>query len=129
LLLVPVAAGAEWWRRRRPFLVAVEGESMSPALRRGEYLVAVRPSPRRLRRGAMVVVERPGSPGFELVKRLAAVPGDPAGGRVLGPGEYWVLGDNPGLSTDSRSFGPVGTAAVLGVVLVRYWPPSRVGPV
>jgi type IV secretory pathway protease TraF len=102
---------------------------MSPALQPGDFLVAVRPAPDGVRRGKIVVVARPDGPGFELVKRVAAVPGDRVGERVLAPDEYWVLGDNAGGSTDSRTFGSVGMAAVRGVVLARYWPPSRVGRV
>lgn len=108
----------------RPFRVAVEGRSMEPTLAPGDFLVAsgvVRPW-----RGALVVVEHPGRPGYELVKRVRGVPGDRAGGRTLGPGELWVVGDHPLATTDSRAFGPVPSRAVRGVVLLRYWPPRRV---
>ena len=40
-----------------------------------------------------------------------------------------VRGDNPEASTDSRSFGPVPTSAVLGRVARRYAPSWRAGPV
>ena len=124
-----VAIGAGTWRAFRPFRVAVEGESMAPALRPGDWVVAVRP--RRVRRGDVVVVEDPRTPGFELVKRVAGLPGDRVGGGsasgvvVLGPDDYWVLGDSPSRSTDSRSFGPVPRSAIRGVVRFRYWPPGR----
>ena len=89
----------------------------------GDYLIATAKSP--IRRGALVVLERPGEPGFELVKRVAGLPGDDLGGRRLGRNEYWVVGDRASLSTDSRAFGPVARASIRGVVRLRYWPPSR----
>jgi signal peptidase I len=41
---------------------------------------------------------------------------------TLGPLEYYVLGDNRGNSNDSRAFGPVLRADILGRVWFRYWP-------
>jgi nickel-type superoxide dismutase maturation protease len=105
--------------------VSVEGASMLPTLTHGDFLVAV--SMARPRRGSLVVVEHPARPGYEMVKRLAGLPGEQAGGRRLGANEYWMLGDHPGGSTDSRQFGPVPREAIRGVVRLRYWPPSRAG--
>lgn len=119
------AVGAAWWWRMRPFAVFVEGTSMAPALKPGEFLVATRRG--RLRRGALVVVGHPGRPGYEMVKRLAGLPGDVVRGKVLGGEEYWVLGDAPGASTDSRTLGPVRRSELRGVVRFRYWPPGRAG--
>jgi hypothetical protein len=119
-LVVVVAAGVWWWR---PFRVAVEGTSMSPALEPGDWLLAVRPG--RLRRGAIVVVEHPERSGFELVKRLRGLPGDRLGALELGPTECWVTGDRPIESTDSRWFGPVDVDRIAGVVVLRYRPLSR----
>ena len=123
LSLVCLAVAVRWWARRRPFRVAVEGMSMSRTLVPGDFLVALVPA--ALRRGCLVVVEHPELPGYEMVKRLAAVPGDEAAGRTLDADEYWVLGDHPDGSTDSRQFGPIGREAIRGVVRLRYWPPSR----
>jgi nickel-type superoxide dismutase maturation protease len=123
-----VAAAAGCWivlRRWRPFAVAVEGDSMRPALEPGDLLVAVRSQ--KIEQGMLAVFLDPRRPGFELVKRVAAVPGERAGGRMLGPGEYWILGDRPEASTDSRTFGPAHASAITGVVVARYWPPGRAG--
>jgi hypothetical protein len=98
---------------------------MAPTLNPGEFLVALARTD--LRMGSLVVVEHPERPGFEMVKRLAARPGESIDGRRLGLEEYWVLGDDPNGSTDSRSFGPVRREALHGVVLFRYWPLSRAG--
>ena len=77
-------------------------------------------------RDDVVVVEHPGRPGYEMVKRLVALPGDTVQkDRVLGAGEFWVEGDHPQSSTDSRQFGPVGAEEIKARVLLVYWPPER----
>ena len=46
-----------------------------------------------------------------------------------GPDEYFVLGDNPGDSRDSRAFGPVPGERIIGRVWIRVWPLGSLGPV
>jgi signal peptidase I len=114
-----------WWRRNRPFRVAVDGESMAPTLMPGEFLVAVaRGDPKR---GSLVLVEHPARVGLEMVKRVTGLPGDSVGERLLGPDQYWIEGENREGSTDSRQLGPVPRMAIRGIVRIRYWPPTRIG--
>ena len=97
---------------------------MRPALEPGDWALAV--ATPRLRRGAVVVLEHPGRPGFEIVKRVVAIPGDLApDGRVLDRDELWVEGDSPDESTDSRHFGPVRREHVKAAVRLVYWPLDR----
>ena len=101
----------------RPRRVVVEGRSMEPTLAPGDRLLVART--RVLHTGDVVAVRDPRDQRRVLVKRIGAVLEE---GVVL-------HGDNPGSSTDSRSFGPVPPSAVLGRVVQRYAPSWRAGPV
>ncbi|NJR12685.1 signal peptidase I [bacterium] len=43
---------------------------------------------------------------------------------VLGPNEYFVMGDNRNHSSDSRLFNQIHKRDIIGEALVRYWPPQ-----
>jgi signal peptidase I len=107
--------------------ITARGRSMEPALLPGERLLFDRLAyvRNRPRAGDVVLVAHPLRPELRMVKRLAGAPGITIGGRTLAPGEYWVLGDNTGESTDSREFGPVRRRDLLGRAWVRYWPAER----
>ncbi len=45
----------------------------------------------------------------------------------LGPGQYFVLGDNRGMSLDSRAWGSVDQKLIKGRVFVRLFPLNRLG--
>jgi signal peptidase I len=113
--------------------VVVAGDSMSPALAAGDWLL-VDPTTRRWpRRGAIVVVREPDSE-LLVVKRVGGRPGDnveaPDRMRTLGPDEAWILGDAPNVSIDSRRYGPVGLDRLVGRAWLRYGPAGRpLGPI
>jgi signal peptidase I len=109
--------------RYRPARVAIEGVSMAPTLLPGDWVLVV--SPGRFDLDDVVVVEHPQRPGYEIVKRLVALPGDRIGERTVGPDEFWVEGDFAQSSTDSRQFGPVGRAQLKAKVVLIYWPLER----
>ena len=94
-------------------LVVVEGGSMAPALEPGDRLLVVRLAPRV---GDVVALAHG---GHVLVKRVAAIDGDPV----------VVHGDNDEASTDSRTFGPVQRSTLLGRAIYRYAPRARAGRV
>ena len=132
----------------------IQGASMAPALRSGERVLVDKLSMRFAppRRGDVVVFRDPGASGVVLVKRILALPGetvrysgdqvlvvadDPCARldgpgvveRTLGPDEYFALGDNRGRSSDSRQWGPLPAATIMGRVRWRVYPPRRFGPV
>jgi nickel-type superoxide dismutase maturation protease len=108
---VAAVVGSSRWR------IAVHGVSMAPALQPGDRLLLV--PAWRLRAGDVVAVRDPRDRSRLLVKRISAV--DRRASLVT------VLGDNPGASTDSRTFGPVPGQSVAGRAVFRYAPPARTG--
>jgi signal peptidase I len=92
--------------------VLVRGASMEPVLRDGDLLLVRYGA--RVRPADVVLVTLPGDRPVG-VKR--AVQHTDAG--------WWVEGDAGGFSTDSRSLGPLPDSAVLGRVVLRYWPRPR----
>lgn len=88
---------------------------MSPTLEPGDRLVVVACA--GIRPGEVVALRDPRDAGRVMVKRVQSV----------GPGGLEVRGDNAKASTDSRHFGPVPPASVLGRVVYRYHPPGRSG--
>jgi nickel-type superoxide dismutase maturation protease len=109
--------------RWRPTRVEVRGGSMAPTLAPGDWALAV--PLRHPHRGDVVVVEHPGRPGYEMVKRLVALPGDLVGERRMLDDEFWIEGDLASASTDSRHFGPVTRQELRAKVLLIYWPKER----
>ncbi|WP_431680438.1 nickel-type superoxide dismutase maturation protease [Kitasatospora sp. KL5] len=101
-----------------PFgVIDVAGPSMRPTLRDGDR-VLVRYGA-RIRPGAVVLVRHPLRQDLLLVKRAA--------GRR--PGGWWLLSDNPLVTTDSREYGAVPAELVLGRVLLRLRPrPAWLAP-
>lgn len=95
---------------------------MVPTLLPGDWALVV--EPRAYRSGDVVVVEHPGRPGYEMVKRIVAAPGGAVEDRRLGPDEWWVQGDHDP-STDSRHFGPVRRDELKAKVVLIYWPKDR----
>jgi len=63
--------------------------------------------------------------GFVLDEPYIAEPPTTNTFRVLGPNEYFVMGDHRGVSFDSRSWGPLSEKEVVGRVLVRLFPFSK----
>lgn len=100
----------------RPWRVAVSGHSMEPALREGDWLLILPPRPAP-RRGEVVLLRDPRDRSRLLLKRIADVTTD---GCV-------VEGDHVGHSSDSRVFGPVPLADVIGRAAFRYYPLGRLG--
>jgi nickel-type superoxide dismutase maturation protease len=119
-LIGPLVAALGAWLvfRDRLDVVEVRGRSMLPALRPGDRLLVARadtpPGP-----GAIVLAPDPRDPSRELVKRVVSVDET---GVVVG-------GDNPGESTDARTFGALPVASVRWRVVLRYWPIARAGPI
>lgn len=102
--------------------MAVTGTSMRPTLEPGDWLL-VDPDGYRQRPprpGELIVAPDPREADRLLLKRVAGLD---AGGRLL------LSGDAGDASTDSRTFGAIDAAAVLGRAWFRVWPWRRFGVV
>ena len=132
--------------------VLVKGRSMMDTLQNHDVLFALRRgicgAPRRF---DVVICRYPGRRGL-FVKRVAGLPGERIAleegvlqidgapveedfalrrgrrtmeERALGPGEYFVLGDNRPCSRDSRSIGPIADDQIVAVARWVVLPPRR----
>ena len=97
----------------------VPSGSMLPTLQIGDHLVVDKLSS-TVHRGDIVVFRRaPGDHDTEyadLVKRVIGLPGD-----TIPPGQYFVMGDCRGDSSDSRVWGTVPASNIIGKVTVVVW--------
>ena len=92
----------------------VAGDSMLPVLRPGDCLLLSRGA--RIAVGDLVVARRPHVEGLLLVKRVVR----------REDGGWWLLSDNAAAGLDdSRAFGVLPDACVVGKVLFRYYPWRR----
>ena len=142
---LPTASLREFflWVLRQRKRFRVSGPSMLPLLQPDEevlvdinaYRSSQTPQP-----GDVVIVLHPQKPDLKMVKRVIKSvmanistysptdsPIDPestAKPSGLAPKDmapqYWVEGDNPLASTDSRTFGPVTAACIVGKVTARF---------
>jgi nickel-type superoxide dismutase maturation protease len=96
--------------------VRIVGPSMEPVLRNGEVYLAL--TGVRIRAGDVVILRHPRRPEMLTVKRVIR--------REVQQGRegWWVEGDNPDSSTDSREFGAVDADLVLGRLILRLAPPG-----
>jgi signal peptidase I len=112
---------------------------MEPGIREGDWLLVDPTTDRWPRRGSIVAFHEPDS-GALSIKRFAGTPGDRVpfrdGYLELADDEAWLLADaSPtaaadagfGAPIDSRSFGPVPVALLVGRVWFRYAPLRRIG--
>lgn len=106
------------------------------------------------KRGDIIVFRYPRDPSRDFIKRIIAVPGEQVeirqgkvyvngllidevyinesanyswGPQRVGPGTYFVLGDNRNNSSDSHVWGPVPRENIIGRAWLSYWPVDQLG--
>lgn len=136
--------------------IRVESVSMQPTLFAGNFVVVNKLAYRigEPERGDIIVFEYPPDPEQDpYIKRLVGLPGEhikimdgqvfingvqiqepylvvetQQGGEWTVPGDaLFVMGDNRGNSSDSRSWGFVPLENVIGKAVLVYWPPEKWG--
>ena len=132
--------------------VRVDGDSMKKNLQDGEILVLYRLA--KIERYDIVVLHEK-EDNDNIIKRVYGLPGETiriahnkiyingeviednyANGKTsdyeeitLGDDEYFVLGDNRGVSKDSRMIGPVKKDSIKGETVFRLFPFNKIGTI
>ena len=135
----------------------VVGQSMEPTLQQDQRLIVSKLSYRlhKPQRGDIVVFHDPQDPSRNLIKRIIGLPGEIVevrNGQVfvneqpldepyldsynmraeppipVPDGYYFVMGDNRNNSSDSRSWGALAAAKIVGKAAFTYWPVRLWGP-
>ncbi|MGD1992665.1 MAG: signal peptidase I [Anaerolineae bacterium] len=134
----------------------VRGSSMETSLHSGQYLIVSKVNYllSEPQRGDIVVFEPPNGSYEDYIKRIVGLPGETvdaqegsiwidgyrldepyaaripySGTWVLGPDEYFVLGDNRPNSSDSHTWGILPRDNIVGKAWLCYWPPQYWGGV
>lgn len=127
----------------------IDGSSMNPTLRHGEYLLINNLSYylEEPERGDIIVFHHPNT-DLNLIKRVIGLPGDQvevidqhvqvngilldepyiqanptyAGSWTVPEGNYFVLGDNRNSSSDSHNWQFLPEENIIGKAVIIYWP-------
>ena len=97
---------AATWRRGHHKIFRVRGASMLPTLAPGDYVVVDTRNVQQVELEAIVVAKEPGQKTI-VIKRV----------RSRGDAAMYLGSDNPNEGRDSRHFGSVATADVIGAVV------------
>lgn len=128
---------------------SIPSSSMVPTLRVGDHILVTRYLGATPRRGDVIVFRSPRDPSELIVKRVIGVAGDLVDSRLgrvrisgytlaepwvrrpattgaieaqlIPAGTYYVLGDNREESIDSRTWGPIPAASVVGRARMVVW--------
>ncbi|MCC7362866.1 MAG: S26 family signal peptidase [Dehalococcoidia bacterium] len=103
------------WAKYRFIRYEVSGQSMYPAYRHGDWLIADRHAYRRRLPAPShaVIAPDPTDPTRTLLKRVV---------RIDLHRQAWLEGDNAAHSRDSRHFGPIPVESIIARARWRYWP-------
>ena len=112
--LVAAVAAFGWRWKNRFTTYEIAGNSMLPTLSPGDFVIVDRAAyrARAPRPSEIVLAQDPRDARRTIVKRVDRR--DPEGC-------LWLSGDNPAESTDSRAFGAIPAALIVGRVAWRYW--------
>lgn len=132
--------------------VRVDGNSMRKTLADGDILLLYKMA--KFERNDIIVLDEKEDEEI-IIKRIIALPGETIkiqNGKIyindkeyndefaygdtsdyeqvtLGENEYFILGDNRLISKDSRYFGTITEDEIIGKIVFRFWPFSKIGAV
>ena len=116
VVFTPPAGGGD---EKTPFIKRVIGQSGDTVEVRDDGIVYI--NDRALDESAYLFRETPDDP-----TQSTTAPLDQSTWTIP-PGELFLMGDHRANSADSRSFGPVPVAQVIGRAWLRYWPVDTFG--
>lgn len=116
----------------------VSSDSMFPVLKKGDIVLLLKNNISKSNKGDIVVFHSP-IENKKLVKRMAGIAGEPMANfdlqermleysdRNIPSNHFFAIGDNKKDSYDSRNFGPIDLADVIGSVQFIVWSADSTG--
>ena len=93
-------------RKPQKIVATAKGDSMHPSVKNNQKIIFKEFCYQKIKIGDLILFKHPIIVNRIVIKRVSKITSD---------GAFFVLGDNPTFSTDSRTYGTVCSESIIGI--------------